>query len=109
MSKSVAGTKRRQSAKAAGADHRHRKAVNDADDVGIFTEVRTTHETAMHLGGSIDKVSRGVPKAPGGRGRAALPHQPQMASAHSLDMRIAAAAEVDLDWSLKQRYAIDPA
>ena len=95
MSKSVARKKRRQSAGAAGADHRHRKAVNDDDDVEIFTEVHTKPETAMHLGGSIDKVSRGVHKTPIGRGRAALPHQSQMASVHSLDMLIAAAAEVE--------------
>ena len=95
LSKSVARKKRRQSAGAAGADHRHRKAVNDDEDVEIFTEVHTKAETAKHLGGSIDKVSRGVRKTPGGRGRAALPHQSQMPSVNSLDMLIAAAAEVE--------------
>ena len=95
LSKSVARKKRRQSAGAAGADHRHRKAVNDDEDVEVFTEVHTKAETAKHLGGSIDKVSRCVRKTPGGRGRAALPHQSQMASVNSLDMLIAAAAEVE--------------
>ncbi|KAA6422185.1 MAG: hypothetical protein FRX49_07936 [Trebouxia sp. A1-2] len=96
MSKSVARKRRKTSAGAAGADNRHRKAVDDDDDdVEILTEVHTKPETAMHLGGSIDKVSRGVRATPGGRGRAALPHQSQMASVHSLDMLIAAAAEVE--------------
>ncbi len=95
MSKSLARKKRRQSAGPAGADHVHRKTVSDDDDVEIFTVVHTKPETAMHLGGSIDKVSRGVRKTPGGRGRGALPHQSQMASVHSLDMLIAAVAEVE--------------
>ena len=90
-SKSGARKKRRQSAGAAGADHRHRKAVNDDDDVETFTEVHTKPETAKYLDGSIDKASRGVR---GGRSRAALPHQSQMASVHSLDLLVAAAAEV---------------
>jgi len=95
MSKSSARKKRRQSAGPAGADHVHRKTGSDDDDVEIFTVVHTKPETAMHLGGSIDKVSRGVRKTPGGRGRGALPHQSQMASVHSLDMLIAAVAEVE--------------
>ena len=95
VSKSVARKKRRQSAGAAGADHRHRKAVNDDDDVETFTEVHTKPETAIYLDGNIDKVSRGVRKTPGGRGSAALPHQSQMASVHSLDVLIAAATEVE--------------